>query len=54
MGNNLKDDIDALKWVSSNSNVSVPNMIHELFDKDITHSVVVDKEYIKDEMLNFL
>lgn len=54
MGNDSKDDIDALKWVSSNSNVSVPNMINELFDKEITHSVVVEKDFIKDEMLNFL
>ncbi len=54
LGHEVKDDIEALKWVSSNANVSVPSMIEELFNKPIVHSVVVKKEEIKGEMLNFL
>jgi len=54
LGNELKDDIEALKWVSENTNVSVPPMIDELFAKPIIHKIVVDKNSIKGEMLNFL
>jgi threonine synthase len=54
LGNEVKDDVEALKWISENTNVSVPAMINGLFAKPITHSIVVDKALIKTEMLNFL
>ncbi len=54
LGHEVKDDVEALKWVSENAGVTVPPMIHGLFDKPIIHSVVVAKEAIKGEMLNFL
>ena len=54
LGNEVSGDIEALKWVSENSNVTVPNMIHGLFSKPIKHTVVVKKENIKAEMLRFL
>ena len=54
LGHEVSDDIEALKWVSSTANVSVPDMIHGLFTKPVIHSVVVKKENIKAEMLNFL
>ena len=54
LGHEVKDDVEALKWVSENANVTVPPMIHGLFEKPIIHSVVVEKESIKGEMLNFL
>jgi threonine synthase len=54
LGHNVSNDIEALEWVSKNSNVSVPSMINGLFNKPIIHSIVVDKKDIKKEMLNFL
>ena len=54
LGHSVLDDVEALKWVSENTNVSVPPMIDGLFAKPIVHSVVVKKENIKDEMLRFL
>jgi threonine synthase len=54
LGYEAKDDIDALKWVSKNMNTSVPAMINALFDKKIIHQIIVEKESIKGEMLNFL
>jgi len=54
LGEEVKDDVTALKWISENTNVSVPAMIHGLFDKPIKHTIVVDKALIKTEMLNFL
>lgn len=54
LGHEVKDDVEALKWVSENAGVTVPPMIHGLFGKPIVHSVVVPKESIKGEMLNFL
>ena len=54
LGHEVKDDVEALKWVSAHANVSVPPMIHALFDKPVKHSVVVAKESIKAEMLSFL
>ena len=54
LGKEVEHDTEALKWVSENANVTVPEMIHGLFSKPIIHSVVVKKESIKGEMLNFL
>jgi len=54
LGEDVEHDTDALNWVSENTNVDVPEMIHGLFQKPIIHSVVVEKEDIKGEMLNFL
>ena len=54
LGCSVKDDTQALKWVSEKTNVSVPAVIERLFKKPVIHSVVVKKEDIKGEMLNFL
>ena len=54
LGNPVQGDVMALKWVSEHSAVHVPSMIHALFEKPIIHSVVVEKDAIKNEMLNFL
>ena len=54
LGEELSHDTDALKWVSNHANVTVPAMISALFSKPIIHTVVVEKESIKGEMLNFL
>ncbi len=54
LGKEVKGDIEALQWVSDNANVKVPSMIKGLFDKPIKHTVVVEKEAIKGEMLNFI
>ena len=54
LGHAVKDDITALKWVSTHANVSVPPMINGLFNKPLIHNIVVEKESIKGEMLNFL
>jgi len=54
LGSTSKDDIESLKWVSENTNVSVPSIINGLFSKPVVHTVVVKKENIKGEMLNFL
>jgi len=54
LGHEAKGDVDALKYVSENANVTVPDMINGLFSKPIVHSVVVEKDAIKGEMLNFI
>ena len=54
LGYPAADDLDALKWVSENSGARVPDMISGLFSKPIRHTVVVDRESIKEEMLKFL
>ncbi|MEY3002774.1 MAG: hypothetical protein RLZZ428_1149, partial [Pseudomonadota bacterium] len=54
LGNRVEGDIEALQWVSEHSAVRVPEMIHALFEKPLIHSVVVEKDAIKKEMLNFL
>ena len=54
LGHSVKDDNEALKWVSNFADVSVPKMINNLFSKEIKHTIVVKKEAIKGEMLNFI
>jgi len=54
LGYPVEGDIEALQWVSEHTDVSVPPMIHALFEKPIVHTVVVEKDAIKEEMLRFL
>ena len=54
LGDEVKDDEEALKIVQKKASVSVPPMISGLFSKEIKHTIVVEKEAIKGEMLNFL
>ena len=54
LGYVAKDDKDALNWVSKNHNVDVPDVINNLFKKEIKHRVVVEPKSIKEEMLKFL
>ncbi len=54
LGKEVSSDTDALRWVSQNTNVTVPAMISNLFSKPVIHTVVVKKESIKGEMLNFI
>jgi len=54
LGSEVKDDKEALEIVKKSASVSVPDMISELFNKNIKHTTVVEKESIKGEMLNFL
>ena len=54
LGHEVQDDMEALASVTAHANVSVPPMITGLFDKAVKHTIVVEKESIKGEMLNFL
>ena len=54
LGHPVNGDIEALQWVSEHTDVSVPPMIHTLFEKPIVHTIVVEKDAIKEEMLRFL
>lgn len=54
LGSDAKDDMEALEFVSKNQNAQVPNMIRNLFTKEIKHTVVVQTKSIKEEMLKFL
>ncbi len=54
LGVKVEDDQKALKMVQENASVTVPSMISGLFSKEIKHTIVVEKESIKGEMLNFL
>ncbi len=54
LGHPVEGDIEALQWVKEHADVTVPKMIDELFEKPIVHTVVVEKDAIKEEMLNFL
>jgi len=48
------NDIEALKILSKNLNLKIPEKIKALFEKEIVHSSVVEKEEIEKEILLFL
>jgi len=54
LGHEAESDVEALSWVSTYADVTVPAMINDLFTKPVKHTVIVEKEEIKGEMLNFL
>ncbi|RLA73046.1 MAG: threonine synthase, partial [Epsilonproteobacteria bacterium] len=47
-------DIVALKAISKEANVEIPDMINELFSKKVVHDTVIEKEDIEKEILKFL
>jgi threonine synthase len=47
-------DIIALESISKEANVEIPSMIKGLFEKDIVHNTVIEKEDIEKEILKFL
>ena len=48
------NDLDALTWINKSYNIDVPNVISDLFEKEIKHTLVVEQKFIKEEMLKFL
>jgi threonine synthase len=55
LGNSsVKSDVEALEWIANSSLEKVPSVIEELFNKEIKHPLVIEKEFIKEEMLKFL
>jgi len=47
-------DLDALKSIAKEAGIKIPKMIKELFDKDITHTSIIEKDKIEEEILSFL
>ena len=54
LGIDAKNDIEAMREISSKMSIEIPKRIQELFNKRIVHNTVVDKSEIKKEMLEFL
>jgi len=48
------NDIDALKSIAKEANIEIPDVINDLFEKEITQKTVIDKENIEAEILSFL
>jgi threonine synthase len=47
-------DTDALKEISEKFDAKIPQMVNELFSKDIKHTLIIDKEDIQKEITNFI
>ena len=47
-------DIDALKSIAKEAGIEIPQMISELFEKEITQKTVIEKDAIEQEILAFL
>ncbi|MCW8931896.1 MAG: threonine synthase [Gammaproteobacteria bacterium] len=47
-------DLDALKSIAKEADISIPAIISELFDKEITQKTIIDKQDIEKEILAFL
>ncbi len=54
LGENITQDSEALHFISQKYNLTVPSAIEWLFKKPIKHTVVVEKEKIKEEIVKFL
>ncbi len=53
-GEVLPSDLEALEAIAAEANIEIPQMIQSLFNKEIRHPSVIDKEEIEDEILAFL
>ena len=48
------NDIDALKSIAKEADISIPAIINDLFAKEIAHKTIIDKQDIEQEILAFL
>ncbi|NPA11357.1 MAG: threonine synthase [Epsilonproteobacteria bacterium] len=51
---NTVSDKDAIAYIQTHFNLTAPEVIRELFDKDIVNENIINKEDIKDEVLKFV
>lgn len=47
-------DLDALKSIAKEADIAIPDIINELFDKEIVQKTIIDKQDIEKEILAFL
>jgi len=47
-------DLDALKSIAKEADISIPAIINDLFDKEIAQKTIIDKKDIESEILSFL
>lgn len=47
-------DLDALKSISKEANIKIPEMINNLFEKEITQGTIIEKDQIESEILKFI
>ncbi|MCW8933283.1 MAG: threonine synthase [Gammaproteobacteria bacterium] len=47
-------DLEALNSIAKEANIEIPQVISDLFEKEITQKTVIDKEDIESEILSFL
>jgi len=47
-------DIDALNEIASKAGITIPQMIHDLFEKESLHNDVIETEDIEENILGFL
>ena len=47
-------DIDALKSIAKVADITIPDMISELFEKEIAQKTIIEKDAIEQEILAFL
>jgi threonine synthase len=55
--NNSNDkiaDTDALKIINEKYNAQIPTVVQNIFDKEIKHKLIIDKENIKEEITKFI
>lgn len=48
------NDIDALKSIAKEADITIPAIINDLFDKEIAHNTIIDMQDIEKEILSFL
>ncbi|MCK4874944.1 MAG: threonine synthase, partial [Sulfurimonas sp.] len=48
------EDITALESISNEASLEIPNMVKELFNKEIAQKTIIEKEDIEKEILKFL
>jgi len=54
LGEDGLSDYEALEFISKKSKIDIPNVVKELFEKEVIFDKVVDKEDIQENILNFI
>ena len=53
-GNHSTGDLESLKAIAERAAISIPKVVHDLFDKPVCHDDVVEKSEIEEKILAFI
>lgn len=53
-GNHSSGDLESLKAIADSANITIPQVVADLFDKPVCHDDIIEKQAIEEKILEFI